>query len=210
MTPARPAPGADPPGDGARRRGRRPAGEDTRAGIVSAARAEFAARGFDGTTLRGIARAAGVDPRLVHHYFEGKEDVFVAAFDFPARPQDLAEQVLGQGVGGMGERLVRFFFAVWDTPSGRETLLALVRSAATSEQAATMLREFVTHALLSRVAAALPGKDPELRVTLAVSQMIGVAFLRYVVRIEPLASADLEDLVPLLGPTMERYLLGED
>jgi AcrR family transcriptional regulator len=197
-----------PSGEGVRRRGRRPAGQDTRAAIVAAARAEFAARGFDGTTLRGIARAAGVDARLVHHYFEGKEDVFIAAFDFPARPQDLAEQVLGPGVAGIGERLVRFFFSVWDTPAGRETLLALVRSAATSEQAASMLREFVSRALLARLAAALPGDDPELRVTLAASQMIGVAFLRYVVRLEPLASADLEDLVPLLGPTVERYLIG--
>jgi len=197
-----------PAGEGARRRGRRPAGEDTRAAIVAAARAEFAARGFDGTTLRGIARVAGVDPRLVHHYFEGKEDVFVAAFDFPARPQDLAAQVLGPGLDGIGERLVRFFFSVWDSPAGRQTILGLVRSAATSEQAASLLRDFVTRALLARVAAALPGDDPELRVTLAASQMIGVAFLRYVVRVEPLASADLEDLVPMLGATVERYLTG--
>src|SRR4051812_39458793 len=61
-----------------RRRGRRPVGEDTRGAIVTAALTEFGRRGYDGTTLRGVARAAGVDARLVHHYFEGKEDLFVA------------------------------------------------------------------------------------------------------------------------------------
>ncbi|WP_088290317.1 TetR/AcrR family transcriptional regulator [Kineosporia sp. A_224] len=196
--------------DTTRRRGRRPAGEDARAEIVAAARAEFAARGFDGATLRGIARAAGVDPRLVHHYFEnGKEDLFIAAFQFPARPADVIPVVFGPGIDGVGERLVRFFFGVWDTPPGREMMLGLVRSAATSEQAAAMIRQFVTRTILARAADVLPGGDAELRVELAVAQMVGVAFLRYVIRVEPLASADLEDLVPLLAPTVQRYLAGE-
>jgi AcrR family transcriptional regulator len=194
--------------DAVRRRGRRPAGADARAEIVAAARAEFAARGFDGATLRGIARVAGVDPRLVHHYFEGKEDVFVAAFDFPARPQDLVAQVLAPGPDGLGERLVRFFFSVWDSPSGRETITAFVRSAATSEQAATMLRQFLSRAVFARIATAVRGPDPELRAGLVAAQLVGVAFMRYVVRLEPVASADVEDLVPLLGPTVERYLTG--
>lgn len=189
-----------------RRRGRRPAGEDTRAQILAAARAEFATRGYDGTTLRGIARAAGVDARLVHHYFEGKEDVFVAAYEFPARPADVVPVVFGPGPDGVGERLVRFFFGVWDSPRGRETLLGILRSAATGEQAAAMLRQFVTRAILTRAADLLPVDDPELRVELAVAQMIGVAFMRYVIRLEPLASVDLEDLVPLLAPTLQRYL----
>lgn len=191
-----------------RRRGRRPAGEDTRAEIVAAARAEFAARGFDGATLRGIARAAGVDPRLVHHYFEGKEDLFIAVFEFPARPAEIVPAVFGPGMDGVGERLVRFFFGVWDTPRGREMLLGLVRSAATSEQAAQMLRQFVTRSILVRAAAVLPGDDAELRIEAAVGQMLGIAMLRFVVKVEPLASCDVEDLVPLLAPTVQRYLEG--
>jgi AcrR family transcriptional regulator len=194
--------------EGARRRGRRPAGEDTRAAIVAAARAEFAARGFEGSTLRGIARVAGVDPRLVHHYFEGKEDVFIAAFDVPARPQDLVERVLEPGVDGIGERLVRFFFTVWDSPSGRETITAFVRSAATSEEAARMLREFLSHAVFARLASAIQVPDAELRVGVAAAQLVGVAFMRYVVRLEPVASADVEELVVLLAPTVQRYLTG--
>ena len=191
-----------------RRRGRRPAGEDTRAGIVEAARAEFAARGFDGATMRGIARVAGVDPRLVHHYFEGKEDLFIAAFEFPARPADVVQAVFAPGLDGIGERLVRFFLTVWDSDAGRETMLGLVRSAATSDQAAGMIRQFVSRAILARASAMLPGDDAELRVEAAVSQMLGVAMLRFVIRVEPIASCDVEDLVPLLAPTVQRYLEG--
>ena len=191
-----------------RRRGRRPAGEDARAEIVAAARTEFAARGFDGTSLRGIARAAGVDPRLVHHYFEGKEDLFVAAFKFPARPAEIVPTVFGPGLDGAGERMARFFFSVWDSPPGRETLLGLIRSAATSEQAAELLRQFVTRAILARAVEFLPGEDAALRIELAVAQRLGSIFLRFVIRVEPLASCDVEDLVALLAPTVQTYLSG--
>ena len=104
--------------DGPRRRGRRPAGEDRRGDILAAAREEFALRGFDGTTLRGIARAAGVDARLVHHYFDGKDAVFTAAFELPVRPQDVVGPVLALGPDGIGERLIRLFLTVWDSPPG--------------------------------------------------------------------------------------------
>ncbi len=189
-----------------RRRGRRPAGEDTRGAILSAALSEFAVRGYDGTTLRGIARAAGVDARLVHHYFDGKEDVFVAAMELPARPQDIVPLIVGPGLDGVGERLVRFFFEVWDTPSGRERIVALLASVVSSPQGAALIREFLARELFGRIATALKLDDAQLRAGLVASQMVGVALARYVVLLEPLASADVEELVPHLAPTIQRYL----
>jgi AcrR family transcriptional regulator len=194
--------------DPGRRRGRRPAGEDARGAIVAAARTEFAARGYDGTTLRGIARAAGVDPRLVHHYFEGKEDVFVAALALPVRPADLIGRLSSGPADELGERLVRFFFGAWDHPDGREVLVGLLRSVVASQDAATMLKQFIAQNVLARIAASSRQDDPELRAALAASQMVGTALLRYVVQVEPLASADVEDLVPMLAPTIQRYLAG--
>jgi AcrR family transcriptional regulator len=191
---------------GARRRGRRPAGEDTRGAIVEAARVEFGARGYEGTTLRGVARAAGVDPRLVHHYFESKADLFVAAMDLPGRPQDLVPLIVGPGPDGIGERLVRFFFSVWETEAGRQRLPAMLGSVLTNPEGARMLREFLTEELFGKIAASLSVDHPDLRAALAASQMVGIALTRYVVRIEPIASADIEDLVPLLAPTIQRYL----
>ena len=191
-----------------RRRGRRPAGEDTRAAIMAAARKQFAARGYEAATMRGIARDAGVDPRLVHHYFASKEDLFVEAMQFPVRPTTVIGPLVEAGPEGMGERLVRVFFAAWDGPEQRERIMALLASAATSPEGARMLREFVSQEILQRVAAVLPGPDARLRAELAASQMIGVAFVRYLIALEPLASAPVEQLIELLAPVVQRHLVG--
>jgi AcrR family transcriptional regulator len=194
--------------DGPRRRGRRPAGEDRRGDILAAARDEFARRGFDGTTLRGIARAAGVDPRLVHHYFDGKDAVFTAAFELPVRPQDVVEPMVAPGPDGIGERLIRLFLTVWDSPPGRQRIVALLGASLTSEAAARMLREFLTREVLGRIVARLGTDDAELRASLAGSQMMGLVVARYVVAIEPLASLEPDMVVQLIGPTLQAYLTG--
>jgi AcrR family transcriptional regulator len=190
--------------DAARRRGRRPAGEDTRGAILAAARAEFGTRGYDGTTIRGVARAAGVDPRLVHHYFDGKEDVFVAAMGFPARPQDVVVALLAGPREEIGVRLVRFVLGVWDAQPGR--LVALISGALTSEAVARMLREFISRELLGRIAAELDVDRPQLRAALAAAHLVGVALARVVIRVEPLADADPDDLAAVIGPVVQHYL----
>ena len=194
----------DPPES--RRRGRRPAGEDTRGLILDAARAEFGTRGYDGTTMRGVARAAGVDARLVHHYFDGKEELFVSALGFPARPQDIVAAVLAGPVEQVGERLARTVFAIWDSPAGRERIVALLSGALASEAAARMLREFVTRELLGRIAAGLGTDRGELRAALAASHLVGIAMARVVVKVEPLASLSADDLARIVGPALQRYL----
>jgi AcrR family transcriptional regulator len=191
-----------------RRRGRRPAGEDTRAAIIAAARKQFAAKGYEAATLRGIARDAGVDPRLVHHYFASKEEVFVEAMQFPVRPTTVIMPVVEPGPDGMGERMVRVFFGAWDGPEQRERIMALLATAATSPEGARMLREFVSQEILQRVAGVLPGPDARLRAELAAAQMIGVAFVRYVIQLDPVASAPVERLVELLAPAVQQHLAG--
>jgi len=191
-----------------RRRGRRPAGEDTRGAIVAAARTVFASKGYEAATLRGIARAAGVDPRLVHHYFTGKEDVFVEAMQFPVRPGLEIAPIVEAGLDGLGERIVRVFFSAWDGPDQRERIVTLLGSATTSPEGARMLREFVVREILGRVLEQVRGPDAALRVELAASQLIGMAIVRYVVQVEPLASAPVEHLVSMLSPTVQRYLTG--
>jgi AcrR family transcriptional regulator len=194
----------DPPES--RRRGRRPAGEDTRGVILAAARAEFGSRGYDGTTMRGVARAAGVDARLVHHYFDGKEELFVSALGFPARPQDMVAAVLAGPVEQVGERLARTVLAIWDSPAGRERIVALLSGALASEAAARMLREFVTRELLGRIAAGLGTDRGELRAALAASHLVGIAMARVVVKVEPLASLSADALARIVGPVLQRYL----
>ena len=186
--------------------GRRPGSVDTRGQVLAAAREEFAAKGYDGASVRGIARVAGVDPALVHHYFGSKEKVFVAAMELPFDPAERLPLVLDGDPAQLGERLVRMFLGIWAEPDFRTPMVGMVRSAFGGEQGAKMLREFVGTALLGRVAQAIGPVDP-LRVQTAAAQMVGVVILRHVVRIEPLASADVEEIVALVAPTVQRYLI---
>ncbi|WP_326736920.1 TetR/AcrR family transcriptional regulator [Streptomyces sp. NBC_01022] len=202
-------PGAEAPVP--RRRGRpsrttATAGPDARTRILEAARTEFADRGYDKTSVRGIAKAAGVDPALVHHYFGTKDEVFAAAIELSFEPALVIPAILGSDKEGLGERLARYFIAVWENPVSRTPLLAVLRSALTNEAAANVLRGFVLRRLLGRIAEQLDVPDPTFRAELAASHMVGIAMLRYVLRAEPLASAAPEKIIAMVAPTLQRYL----
>jgi AcrR family transcriptional regulator len=187
------------------RTGRRPGAGGTREKILAAARFHFAEAGYDGATIRGIASEAGVDPALVLHYFGSKEGVFLAAVEFPIDPAVVIPPLLAPGLDGLGTRLVGFFLETWDSPLG-SPLLGLIRSVVGSERAAAALRDFVSREVLGRLAEALDLDQPQLRASLAASQLVGLAMLRYVVKLEPLASARPEEVAAWLGPSIQRYL----
>lgn len=177
---------------------------------MAAAREQFRERGYESATIRGIAAGAGVDPALVHHYFGSKEDLFAAAMQLAVRPREALEGVLNGGPDGLGERLVRRFLELWAADGGGigDTLVGLLRSASTHDDSARMVREFVSREALGRIAEALDLPQPRLRAALAGSQLIGLALARFVIGIEPLASADAETLVACYAPTLQRYLTG--
>ncbi|MER6027516.1 TetR family transcriptional regulator [Streptomyces sp. NPDC001851] len=193
----------------ARRRGRPPRAEsaDTRDRILTAAREEFSERGYEKTSVRGIAKAAGVDPALVHHYFGTKEQVFEAAIEVAFAPALNAPNAVADGpLEGVGERLTRFVFGVWDNPTTRTPLLAILRSAVNNETAAAVFRRLVASQLLRRIAAQVDLPDPELRAELAAAQLVGTAMMRYVIKLEPLASADLEQIIARVAPVVQGHL----
>lgn len=195
----------------ARRTGRRPGNPDTRESILKAARDAFADRGFDAASIRGIATSAGVDPALVHHYFGTKEQLFKACMDFPIDPAEILPQVLEGGPEQIGERLVHFFLRVWDSPAGAAGV-ALMRSAVSNDWTARLLREFITTQMIRHVLPRLTALDPAdraLRASLVASQMAGLAMVRYVLKLEPLASAPHEVVVAAIGPNLQRYVTGD-
>jgi AcrR family transcriptional regulator len=193
-----------------RRTGRRPGNPDTREAILTAARAAFAERGFDHASIRSIATSAGVDPALVHHYFGTKDQLFLAAMSVPFDPREFLPQVLAGGAGQVGERLVRTFLRVWDSPAGTAGA-ALLRSGVSNEWTARLLREFLSTQILRRVVAGLdldPAEAP-LRVSLVASQIAGMAMMRYIIKLEPLASAPPDTVVAAIAPTVQRYVTGD-
>ncbi|MHA6795275.1 TetR/AcrR family transcriptional regulator [Pseudonocardia bannensis] len=192
----------------ARRRGRRPAGEDTRSALLAAARVEFAERGFDGATVRRIADRAGVDAAMVNHWFGGKERLFTASLDLPMDPDAILAEVLPGDPEQLGERIIAMFLRVWDATGGGP-LAALIRSVAGHEQAARMMREFVARVILGRFIREVAPDRPDLRAALCATQIIGLGMIRYVLRLEPLASADHQTVVTTIAPSLQRYLTGE-
>jgi AcrR family transcriptional regulator len=190
------------------RTGRRPGPSRTRQAITDAARAAFAAHGYDAVSIRAVARAARVDPALVHRFFGSKEDLFVTAMELPFAPGQLAQALLAGGREGLGEHLVETLLDLNDPPGGSAPFVALLRGAVSNEQAARMLREFLTTEVLGRVAAAAAPDQPELRAALAGSQILGLVMARYVVRIPPAVAADPSQLTACVGPTIQRYLTG--
>ncbi|MFF0107521.1 TetR/AcrR family transcriptional regulator [Streptomyces hirsutus] len=201
----------DRPGAAPRRRGRPPRTEsaDTRDRILDAAREEFSERGYDKTSVRGIAKSAGVDSALVHHYFGTKEQVFEAAVEVAFAPVLKGRQaVLDAPLEEVGERMTRMILGLWENPVTRTPLLAIIRSAVNNETAAGVFRRLVAGQLLRRIAGRLDLPDAELRAELAAAQLVGIAMVRYVIKVEPLASADVEQIVERVAPVVQGHLTG--
>jgi AcrR family transcriptional regulator len=192
-----------------KRSGRRPGNQDTRSSILEAARQTFAEKGYDQASIRAIAGEAGVDPALVHHYFGTKEKLFLATMNAPINPAELIPEALAGPPEQAGERLIRMMLTVWDSPAGAAAL-AMFRSAMSNEWTARLLREFVITQILRRAVSELIA-DPEeaaLRSALVATQIAGLIMARYVLKLEPLASADRELLVTAMGPNVQRFLDG--
>jgi len=146
----------------------------------------------------------------VHHYFGSKDQLFLAAVEAPANPADLLPEVLAAGRDELGAAVVRLLLRVWDGPM-QPAGLALVRSAVGNEWTAKLLREFLVTQVLRRVMGTLdlPPAEREARGALVGSQLIGMVMARYVLKVEPLASASPESLVAAVGPNVQRYLTGD-
>jgi AcrR family transcriptional regulator len=150
-----------------------------------------------------------VDPALVHHYFGTKEQIFEAAISVAFAPALNAPVAIADGpLEGIGERLTRFIFGIWENPTTRTPLLAILRSAVNNDTAAAVFRRLVAAQLLRRIAEQLDLPDAELRAELAGAQLVGCAMLRYVIKVEPLVSADLEQIVARVAPVVQGHLTG--
>lgn len=196
-------------GSASPRRGRR-RGTDTRDHILDAARRQFAEHGFEGTSLRQVARAAGVDPALIHHFFKGKDELFALSVELPADPEQVLEGVADSDPGQRAELIVRAVLRLWESPA-QPSLVAFLRGTLGSKAKTALLREMVNRTVISRITVGIPGTPDvvALRGDLVATQMVGLMMVRYVVRLEPLASAGPEDVVRLIAPNVQRYLTGE-
>jgi AcrR family transcriptional regulator len=186
--------------------GRRPGADSTREVVLDAARKSFADKGFRATTVRGVAAEAGVSPSMIHHFFATKDELFLAAIRMPIDPEAVLAKVLQGPHDELPERLVRTFVSTWQDPVTGPALRSVVRAAVADEGQAAGLRTFAEHVMLPRVMRATG--LPALRITAALSTMLGYALAAQLIGIEPLASAGVDELVALLTPAIARLLDG--
>jgi AcrR family transcriptional regulator len=192
----------------ARRAGRRPGTSGTREAILVAAGQQFAEHGYDRASLRGIAAEAGVDQKLIAHFFGSKQQLFIAAVGLPLNPAEVLPAILAGDPDAVGERLARLLVDVLERPQLHQRLTGVVRATASEPQVARMLREFLTRELLGPAAELLGGDDGPFRANLVGSQLVGLLMTRYVIAIEPLASMPPDLVAAAVAPTLQRYLVG--
>lgn len=195
------------------KRGRRPGGVDTRAEIIEAARSEFAELGFDNATLRGVARRAGVDPALIHHYFTDKGDLFHQTLEVPAAAEfsgNIEKIVDSARDDELGELIVRAFLEQMEDPGTQEAFIAMARAAVTFEDATRSTRQFLARKVISNLIQRMhPDHElPELRSSLITSILYGVGLGRYVTKTPAMVNASVDDIVRHAGRLVQASLDG--
>ena len=172
------------------------------------------AAGADKLAMVGISVTAMTALRLAAEHPERVTHLIIAGGFAETLRQDpkVAERVRAEGEllrTNWPEYLHRFFLSVFESPADRSPFITLIRSAVSHEESARLFREFITEQLLGPIADAVGRPDARLRASLVGSQMAGMVLVRYVIRVEPLASADPETVVRAIAPTVQRYLTGD-
>lgn len=189
------------------RPGRWRSGAESKQRILQTARELFGQHGYSATTVRAIATAAGVDPAMVFYFFSTKQGLFSAAVDMSDNVPPAIESIFAGGLDAIGERIVRTLVENLDK-SDRTPLMMLTRSAPTDAQSEALLREFIDREITYRLAAMLGTPDAALRAAMVNAQILGLTVARYIMRIEPIASASVDELVDRFGPLVQYCLTG--
>jgi AcrR family transcriptional regulator len=158
--------------------------------------------------MRGIARAAGVDPSLIVHFFGCKAGLFGAVVQFPYDPGEALEAILAGGIDQIGDRLARHFVDHWEDPEQRDPILALMQVAFTDPIAAALVREFITLRVLVPLMEHIDADHPELRAGLLGSQIGGFGIGRYVLAYDGLTKTPIEEVVSAFGWSLQMTCTG--
>ena len=177
----------------------------TKAAILEAAQQLFADQGYERATVRDIAARAAIDPAMVIRYFGSKEGLFAQATAFDLRLPNLA----GIARRDIGRTLVGHFLEVWEGSLSNGSLISLLRAAASNEDSANAVRAIFGGQVAPMLAKVVPAAELPLRGGLVATQIMGLAVTRYILKVPPVVAMDRPQIVRLLGPTMQRYVIGK-
>jgi len=178
-----------------------------RRALIDAAQLEILEHGYHGTSLRGVARRAGVDPSLVRHYFGSKDKLLVQAAQVRVDPVEFAQEALRGAPSSVGRRIVRLMLDFWEDPGSPKSMVRMV-STLSSPEIADLTRESFVKPFFGTIAASVSPDRPELRAALAASQMMALGFARYVLVEPTLSGTEHQDLVRIVGRSLQQCLTG--
>lgn len=187
--------------------GRRPGLNTSREGILAAARHQFADLGYDRATVRGIATEAGVDSRLVAHFFGTKQELFLSVVEPPFTAQQVFPNLLAGDQSEVGLRVARFIIGLLESEESRRIMTGMLRAATTEPKVIPLVREFLSSRLLGPLAESLGADQAPLRASLLASQVVGLVMARYIVGVEPLASENPDRVARAIAPVFQHYLV---
>lgn len=159
--------------------------------ILDAATQAFFSAGYDRTTIRAVASAAGVDAGLVMHYFGSKQELYRRVIDAAPAPEiggtpdEAAEQILAALASGLVSEPI--------------ASLALFRSMLTNPEAASAASAGIAR-YEAQIAQAIPADDADLRAAIISAITIGITVSRHLIKSDELADADPEQVIRLLRP----------
>jgi AcrR family transcriptional regulator len=174
--------------------------------IIEAARARFLAHGYAATSIRAIARDAGVDHGAVKYHFGTKSELFGAVMAVDLTPSRIVDAVVGHDPTRIAEGLVATLVTVWDQPGYRLRVEQILTDALTSPEAARFFREYLEREVLARVAALVGGADASKRAGAVAATIAGLVFTRYALRLEPVASMTTAEVVRYVAPAVDAAL----
>lgn len=203
-----------------RERGPRGARGKMREQIKRVAESQFIARGYDGTTMRSIAKGAGCDPAMVSYYFGSKQRLFRDCFDLPLDPLQQILQLWEPGLEGIADRLLDFAFTLYEERLTKDRMKALMRALITDSETTQRFRAYMSENLLKGGAEVLnalqiaSGQEvnEELEtnfqalIEILMSMIYGVATMRYIVQLEPVASMERSELQNRLAPILQTQI----
>ena len=190
-------------------RGRRPGEGHARDDIESAAREAFARDGFAMTSIRAVARTAGVDPALVRHYFRNKENLFASVIRLPFDPQVAVQRMTDAGRQDVGQELATVVSEILADPERSQLVVAMIRAAATEPQGARLIESALNTTVITPIVELMGAEHSETRAAAASAQLIGFLMATLVLRMPSLVALTSQEVIAVLGPALQHTLAGD-
>jgi hypothetical protein len=157
------------------------------------------------TAARTMALAAGIAPGVMRSLIDNRDRIIAAALQAPRSPNQAIPNLLSPALDGLGERTVRMTCLL----AADERIFSGLRSAMSRAAPAVPVDDLlgpIQELIVDPLFAVLGVPDARMRGALITAHLSGMVATRYVVGLEPLASATDDEIAAWFGPIIQRLI----